>query len=166
MESSVCAILMQIEEHQKNSWIFYMNHCLYFSLQQTHLFSYFLSALADAAWRHFAPCKGQGRGPCWTFPLCLWLAVMTCGSIICCSSFTIQHQRENTTTAVSPSTTNTDPLFCTHWGSHTRMCTSINLIFRQKTGFISETCGMLLIMLIFMSVWCICAVILRGTSAL
>lgn len=75
-----------------------------------------------------------GHSPCWR------PAVMTRGSIICCSSFTIPHQRENTTTAASPSTTNTHPRFCTH--PHTFV--SIKLIFEQKTGFISETSGVLL----------------------
>lgn len=61
-------------------------------------------------------------------------AVITCGSIICHSSFTIPHQRENTTTAASPSTTN----------AHTLTHVSIKLIFEQGTGFISETNGVLL----------------------
>ncbi len=67
-------------------------------------------------------------------------AVMTCGSIICCSSFTIPHQRENTTAAASPSKTNTHPRFHTH--PHTLV--SIKLIFEQRTGFISGTSGVLL----------------------
>lgn len=70
---------------------------------------------------------------------CWWPAVATCGSIICCSSFTILHQRENTTTAASPSTTNTHPRFRTH--PHTLTLVSIKLIFEQGTGFISETNG-------------------------
>lgn len=66
-----------------------------------------------------------GRLQCW------WPAVITCGSIICSSSFTIEHQRENTTTAASPSMTNTH--------THTHMRTSIKLISELRTGLISET---------------------------
>lgn len=69
----------------------------------------------------------SGRSPLWQ------LAVMTCGSIICCSLFTCWLQREKTTTAASPSMTNNPPTLFAHERSHKFS----KLIFRKKMGFIS-----------------------------
>lgn len=75
-------------------------------------------------------------------------AVTTRGSIICCSSFTTQHQRENAATAASPVRDKQPPTLSraptqARAHAHTLTHVSIKLFFRQRTGFISETNGVL-----------------------